>query len=248
MDITYIYHSGFAIEGEGYTLIIDYYRDTELAHPTSEGWTNYVQEVLLHKPGKLYVLSSHFHPDHFNPEILEWKKQRPDIVYILSKDILRHRRASRYATDNWLSKGDEYTDSLLHVKAYGSTDTGVSFYIEIEGMRLFHAGDLNNWHWMDESTPEEWHKAENWYLRELADIKKEVDKVDVAFFPIDARLGKEYMRGATQFVENIQTKLFVPMHFTFSSAEQADCFAPIAQAHRCLFFPIHAEGDSIILE
>ncbi len=28
MKLVYIYHSGFALEGEGFTVIIDYYRDS----------------------------------------------------------------------------------------------------------------------------------------------------------------------------------------------------------------------------
>ena len=29
MELVYIYHSGFALLGDGYTVIMDYYRDTE---------------------------------------------------------------------------------------------------------------------------------------------------------------------------------------------------------------------------
>lgn len=245
MKITYIYHSGFAIEGDGFTILIDYYKDTDT--PSPEGWTNYVHDVLLKKPGRFYILASHFHPDHFNPEILTWKEERPDIIYILSKDILRHRRAPREATEHWLVKGDEYKDNLLYIKAYGSTDVGISFYFEIEGKRLFHAGDLNNWHWMDESTPAEWHAAEMAFLKERNDISREESEVDVAFFPVDARLGKAYMRGPEQFVQKIKTGLFIPMHFTFTSAEQANAFRPVAEKYGCRFFEIHHPGDFVLV-
>lgn len=30
--------------------------------------------------------------------------------------------------------------------AAGSTDSGVSWIVETEGKRIFHAGDLNNWY------------------------------------------------------------------------------------------------------
>lgn len=243
MKITYIYHSGFAIEGQGYSLLIDYYKDTN--YPSSNSWHNYVKDVLLKKPGRLYILSSHFHPDHFEPEILTWKEERPDIVYILSKDILKHRRAPKEATDHWLVKGDEYKDDILFVKAFGSTDVGISFYLEVDGKRLFHAGDLNNWHWMDESTPAEAHAAEMSFLKERNDIFKEYSEIDVVFFPVDARLGKEYMRGPEQFIQKIKTGLFIPMHFTFTSAAQANAFAPIARKYGCRFFEIHHPGDSI---
>jgi L-ascorbate metabolism protein UlaG (beta-lactamase superfamily) len=83
MKLDYIYHSGFAIEADGVTVIIDYYKDS------SEEVFNkgIVHDYLLEKPGVLYVLCSHFHPDHFNREVLSWKKLRPDIRYIFSKDI-----------------------------------------------------------------------------------------------------------------------------------------------------------------
>ena len=141
MKLDYIYHSGFAIEADGVTVIIDYYKDS------SEEVFNkgIVHDYLLEKPGVLYVLCSHFHPDHFNREVLSWKKLRPDIRYIFSKDILKHRRAS--AEDaTYINKGDTYEDEHIRIQAFGSTDVGISFLINLQGRRLFHAGDLNNWH------------------------------------------------------------------------------------------------------
>ena len=53
-----------------------------------------------------------FHPDHFNKEVLQWREQRPDIIYIFSKDILRHRRAQKEDAV-WLKKGEEYKDETF---------------------------------------------------------------------------------------------------------------------------------------
>ena len=51
MKLDYIYHSGFAIEADGVTVIIDYYKDS------SEEVFNkgIVHDYLLEKPGVLYV-------------------------------------------------------------------------------------------------------------------------------------------------------------------------------------------------
>ena len=150
MKLDYIYHSGFAIEADGITVIIDYYKDSSEEAPDR----GIVHDHLLKKPGTLYVLSSHFHPDHFNRDILSWKEQWPDIRYIFSKDILKHRRAT--AEDAvYINKGDVYEDENIRIEAFGSTDVGISFLIDLQGVRLFHAGDLNNWHWSEESTPQE---------------------------------------------------------------------------------------------
>ena len=70
MRLIYIYHSGFIIESKEFAILIDYYRDTP---------EFYVHRHFLKRPGRLYILSSHAHPDHFNPEILSWKPERPDI-------------------------------------------------------------------------------------------------------------------------------------------------------------------------
>lgn len=88
MILQYIYHSGFIIKGVDFALLTDYYMDTP---------QRYVHEHFLQYPGKLYILSTHAHPDHFNPHILEWQRERPDILYILSDDIrskISHNMAS----------------------------------------------------------------------------------------------------------------------------------------------------------
>ena len=139
MKLDYIYHSGFAIEADGVTVIIDYYKDSS----ETEYNKGIVHDYLLGRPGELYVLSSHFHPDHFNREVLLWKAERPDIHYIFSKDILKHRRATREDA-TYINKGDVYEDPNIRIEAFGSTDVGISFLIDLQGIRLFHAGDLNN--------------------------------------------------------------------------------------------------------
>ena len=160
MTLTYIFHSGFVLETEQSILVFDYWMD-----PSG------VMDGVLLSEKPLYVFSSHFHEDHFTKEIFEWKKQREGITYILSKDIYKHRRASKEDADVWLAKGGTWSDDNISVWALGSTDSGVSWIVEIEDKaaikreqslvcldsaereqarpkvkRIFHAGDLNNWY------------------------------------------------------------------------------------------------------
>lgn len=236
MRLVYIYHSGFAIEADGFSILIDYFKDTG----TIPG-KRYVHDELLKRPGTLYILSSHFHPDHFNPEVLTWKEQKTDIKYIFSKDILKRRRA-KSEDAHYMLKGDIYTDENLTIKTFGSTDVGVSFLIEIQGRLIFHAGDLNNWHWKDESTALESAESEKHYLRELDVLTKTTDHLDLAMFPVDPRLGTDFMRGAQQFLERIHTKMFVPMHFWERPAEVM-AFAPYAEFHRCRYAVMSIPGE-----
>ena len=135
MTLTYIFHSGFVLETEKSILIFDYWLDLNGVVPT-----------FLKKDKPVYVFSSHFHEDHFNKAIFEWRKQHENITYILSKDVYKHRRANKEDADVWLAKGGTWSDGTISVCALGSTDSGVSWLVETEGKRIFHAGDLNNWH------------------------------------------------------------------------------------------------------
>ncbi len=237
MQVVYLNHSGFALLGNQVTLIIDYYQGLSGAVHTS------LYKELFERPGSFYVLSTHFHQDHFNPEILSWKKQREDIIYIFSRDILKRKRAK--ATDAiYLNKGDRYTDELVDIQAFGSTDVGGSFYIQTEGKRIFHAGDLNNWHWKDESTEKEAAHAEKAFLQELKLLGKATDHFDLAMFPVDPRLGTDFARGAEQFVEQFKVATFVPMHFWDKSVE-ADSFRAFAESHKVRYALMSMTGERI---
>jgi L-ascorbate metabolism protein UlaG (beta-lactamase superfamily) len=242
MRLIYIYHSGFALEAEGVTVIIDYYKDSsEQVHNRGV-----VHDRLLQNPGKLYVLATHFHPDHFNREVLSWREQRPDIRYIFSKDILKQHRADA-ADAVYIKKGESYNDDTIQVDAFGSTDVGSSFLINLQGWSIFHAGDLNNWHWSEESTEEEMHKANGDFLVELTFIGGKLrGKMDLAMFPVDRRMGRDYQKGPKQFIDRFKPSIFVPMHFS-EDYDGGNAFGSYVEAAGCRFIPIHHRGESFEL-
>ena len=227
MTLTYIFHSGFVLETEQSILVFDYWMD-----PSS------VMDGMLRSEKPMYVFSSHFHEDHFTKEIFEWKKQKLNITYILSKDIYKHRRANKEDADVWLAKGGTWSDDSISVWALGSTDSGVSWIVEMEDKRIFHAGDLNNWYakFLTDDNPDQERYSfemeetfnpiahEKQFLGELKDIRKVADSFDVVMFPIDGRVGNGYTLGGRQFIERFKVGLFVPMHFTtgFEPSEQRE--------------------------
>ena len=235
MKLTYIYHSGYAIESDDFIIILDFYKDLSGRDIISH---------LLNKPDKhIYILSTHSHYDHFVKDILTWKKQRPDITYIFSKDILDNGLAG-INDAIYMDKLDVFQDNILDIKAYGSTDLGISFLIRGGGTTIFHAGDLNNWHWSEESTEDEIREAENFYLSELAIIAKEVEHIHLAMFPIDPRLGEDYMKGAKQFIDTIPTDIFAPMHFGGAYAK-ANAFGEYAEQKGVKFIRWSDKGENI---
>ena len=248
MTLTYIFHSGFALETEQSILVFDYWLDPNDVIPS-----------VLRSPKSLYVFASHFHEDHFTKEIFEWKDRVAKTTYILSKDILRHRRASKEDADVWLAKSGSWSDGVVSVKALGSTDSGVSWIVETEGKLIFHAGDLNNWYarFLPDAIPgqtiysEEFDEDidpiahEKQYLGELKDIRKVTDHFDIVMFPIDGRIGNGYTLGGRQFIERFKVGLFVPMHFVASGFESAWRFKEFTEEKNVPFWQISREGESI---
>ena len=247
MTLTYILHSGFVLETDSAILVFDYWLDPSRVMP-----------LVLKKQKPLYVLSSHFHEDHFTKEIFEWRNLRQDITYILSKDILRRRRANKEDADVWLAKGGTWGDERIAVWALGSTDSGVSWIVETEGRRIFHAGDLNNWYakFLPDAVPgQEMYSFEmeevfdpiaheKQYLGELKDIRKIADGFDVVMFPIDGRIGNGYTLGGRQFIERFKVGLFVPMHFT-TGFESSWRMKEFTDEKNITFWEINREGETI---
>ncbi len=202
MQLTYIFHSGFALETDRCILVFDYWMDPAGVMPR-----------LLQSPKPLYVFSSHFHEDHFNRDIFSWRTRKANVRYILSKDILKHRRAQKEEADAWLGKGATWEDEFLRATATGSNDSGVSWVIEADGKRIFHAGDLNNWY--ARFLTDDYHgglvyspdfgididpaKEEKRFLGELKDLRKFTDRFDVVMFPVDGRIGNGYTRNHAVF-------------------------------------------------
>ncbi len=242
MDIKlhYIYHSGFAIETEQIIIIIDYYKDSSKAK-------GIVYNKLLKSKKKLYVLSTHIHYDHFNPEIFNWKEINPNIIYVLSTDIMESKDCCKKDDAIFLAKGESWSSNDCTIEAFGSTDAGISFAITIDSKKIFHAGDLNNWHWKDESSDAYIKEAEQFYLSELEFLKEKYKAFDLVMFPVDQRMQTDYDLGAKQFVENIKVHYFAPMHFD-EHYNEANAFDLVAQKNNANFIKITQPGEEFKLK
>lgn len=214
MKITYIHHSSFCVELENSILLFDYFKGELPKFDTNK---------------KLYVFASHFHEDHFDKCIFDIQNVHPDVTYILSKDIKRHRSKYIKAAKNSviLNFNENISIDDMKIKTLESSDIGVAFLIEIEGKVIYHAGDLNWWHWEGENSDEENKYAENKF-KDGIDKIKDLD-IDLAFVPLDPRQGDFYYLGFNYFMENTNTKVAFPMHMwgdfslckTFKSSEYA---------------------------
>ena len=198
MQITYIHHSGFLVETDSCYYLFDYEKGS-------------LPEMDKMKP--IFVLSSHGHYDHYNPEIFGILKKygMKNISAILSDDIAVPQNEKVLQ----VSPGKEYNMAMGQMlTTFQSTDLGVAFLIEDQGKLIYHAGDLNDWVWEEESDSYNEQMTKDYRKQiELLSEKLNGREIDVAFVVLDPRQEKDYDKGMRYFLEHIMVKEVYPMHY-----------------------------------
>ena len=227
MKITYLDHSGFAVEYKKYVLIFDWYKG-KLPEFDSEK--------------EIYVFSSHSHYDHFDRKIFELENIYPNVRYVLSADITEKPVPSKV----WFVIADkEYRIGNLKVQTLHSTDAGVAFLVYVDDRIIYHAGDLNNWVW--EGEPEEYNcRMSEAFHNEL--LKIAGNHIDVAFMLLDPRQGKDFYLGMDDFMHMVGADIVFPMHFwgDFGVTERFKTL-PCAADYAEKIMEIRCQGESFQL-
>jgi len=202
LKVTYHYNSGFSVRVGGTLMVFDYW-EGENRQLSAVGRLN---PNILSAFEQVYVFISHAHPDHLDPVVYEWRDALPDITYVVSADLPIGKRGRRIAPLEELTLTKD-----IAVKAFDSTDLGVSFLVSAYGMKIFHAGDLNLWHWRQESSLREIEAAEEAFYAACEPIPS--GEIDLCMFPVDPRQGMMYDAGANHFILTKKPRLFIPMHW-----------------------------------
>ncbi|MBP6923824.1 MAG: MBL fold metallo-hydrolase [Veillonella sp.] len=227
MKIEFLSHSGFLIDDGQRCYVFDYYKDP--AH---------IVEKQFKAGRELWFFVSHIHHDHYNPEIKNFDSTKTQ--YIVHKDIpltgVQHLHT--------LEPTEDVTIQNVAIHMYGSTDEGGSFLVDNGKKRIFHAGDLNWWHWLGD-TLENIRFARKLMEKEfipLADLT-----VDIALFPVDARLEEAREWGVLEFLKFVTVKeLLVPMHYFGDAWEPTPYFKAL---HGALPLWIHQnDGEEFLLD
>lgn len=196
MEITYIHHSGFLVETTRFYYLFDYESgDLPALNPE--------------KP--IFVLSSHSHGDHYNPEIFQKLSGMEHLRAILSDDIAPPSGVDTLS----VSPGGTYPlNPGQTLYTFRSTDLGVAFLLEDGEERIYHAGDLHDWFW--EGEPEDWNRQMTAdYRAQMALLAQTLRgrPIDTAFVVLDPRQEDAYDRGLCYFLEHIPAKQVYPMHY-----------------------------------
>ncbi len=201
LTVTYLFHSGFLVAVEDVLLVFDYWRGENSTLPAKAC----VSEKDFQRFRRVYVFVSHSHVDHFDPIIYDWDRAKYHIEYIISDDLPQEVPGRR------MKPGDELTLEDISVRAFDSTDLGVSFFVEVMGRTIFHAGDLNLWHWREESTVREIKQAEDDFYEAVDPIRGL--NIDLCMFPLDPRQGGLFDAGINHFVMSVKPRVVIPMHW-----------------------------------
>lgn len=230
MKVTYLEHSGFYLQTETADFLFDYYKG-HLPVPEKE------------KP--LYVFVSHRHHDHYRKEIFSLREYTEQVTYILSSDV---DVLEKFTGEDIVFTGpnEEISIGECTVHTLRSTDEGVAFLVSCADRKIYHAGDLNWWHW--EGEPQEYNTAmRRAYQSEINKLQGE--KIDVAFVPADPRLGEQYCLGLDCFMKRTDTRYVFPMHFwgnydVFQRLMQEEC----TKEYRDRIVHIERPGQCFILD
>ncbi len=193
--VTFIEHSSFLVETDQAYLLFDY-------------WKGEIPKLSYDK--QLYIFSSHSHQDHYSKEIYRLENTCCEVHYILSSEI-------KEEDDGWkLMKSVTFMDAhenkkiaSCQVETLLSTDLGVAFIIKIDGLSIYHAGDLHWWEWPGEPEIENQAYIEK-YCAEIDRIAGR--KFDLAFVVLDPRQEEAGGRGMDTFLSKVEAQYVFPMH------------------------------------
>ena len=203
MKVTYLKHSGFMVESRNYIYLFDYIGGNI--------------DKAIKSDKKIYVMVSHVHDDHFSKIIFDIATKHNNVTYVLSYDVVKKIKKNAVLSKMVeqlniirVQAHEKYKIDDIVVETLKSTDEGVAFIVSEKDGTIYHAGDLNWWHWEGEP------KSRNRNME--VNFKREIDsmrgrKIDIAFIPLDPRQEDVYYLGMNYFIKNVGANEIYPMHF-----------------------------------
>ena len=183
-------HASFIIQGEGKIIYIDPY--------VLPDKVNYEDQADI-------ILITHDHYDHCNPEAIRSVRKSESTTLIPKSCTLEFRGDARRISEGDVLTGDlaikgidiEVVPAYNIDKPFHPQGTGVGYIIEIEGLRIYHAGDTD-------------------LIPQMNNIS-----VNVALLPI----GGTYTMNESEAAEaalTIAPDVVIPMHYNYSDTTPAD--------------------------
>ncbi|KAI4448068.1 hypothetical protein C823_002587 [Eubacterium plexicaudatum ASF492] len=212
MKVTFLHHSSFLVELEHTILLFDYFAGDRV-----NGFCFTGAIPPLDSEKDFYVFASHKHQDHFDMDNLKLAEQYKNVRFVFSKDckmtrnFLKKHGYPQEITEKITYTAPEKTYEIgtMKVRTLTSTDEGVAFCVQAEGKHIYHAGDLNWWHWEGVGDLING-RMERSFKREMRKIENE--HFDLAFVLLDPRQENDAWKGFGYFMRHIDADHVFPMH------------------------------------
>ena len=203
----YLGNCGYLIKTRNHSLIFDYW--TRGQTPTEPSLSNgYINPSEI-ASDNVTVFVTHEHRDHFDSTIFGWTGQIPKLQYVFGfhPDSLQEDQRQGYAGQPYEYVGPGMTKTIdgMQVMAVRSNDAGVGFVIKVDGLTIYHAGDLAGW------LPDQ-----------KVGFTSQIDSIDAAFGEVDIALvnvtGCHHQdtlalaEGTEYTITKLQPKLVIPTH------------------------------------
>ena len=176
------------------------------------------------------IVNSNKTDDGSNVIVNRIKQGCPNQGQNMTEEHLTEELVQQIFSLHSMAVGGTVESDNLAVTMFGSTDAGGSFLVDTGVHRIFHAGDLNWWHWSGD-TPENIAEAKALKEKEFAPLTGL--SVDIMMFPVDARLEVAREWGALEVLGMMNTKLFIPMHANGPVWVPSDTFRHTYPNQRC---------------
>lgn len=224
--VIYCGHSGWTVLTKNHVLVFDYWEPGTSSAKGLAGGTINPGEL---KDKNVIVFVSHDHSDHYDDVIYGWGSEIKNIQYVYGFK----------AETSWVHESDGYQGPAytfipnneqrelngVKVTTFPSTDSGQGFYVEADGITIYHPGDHAWFADIDE-----------------APFKKEVDFVaslgaspDIAFLPVTgcpSRWEKAFIQeGFLYSIDKLNPAKVFPMHALNREYEMKE-FAELAAGRK----------------
>jgi ankyrin repeat protein/L-ascorbate metabolism protein UlaG (beta-lactamase superfamily) len=195
--VWYLNHAGYAVKTKNHLLVFDYF--SQNPDPAEPGLCNGHINPKELAGENVMVFGTHEHADHFVPAVFEWRQDIPEITYVLG---CRPDSAPKY---EFMGPREVRTVDGVKITTLKSNDPGVGFWVEADGVVIFHAGDHAN-RKRDFSGP---------YKEEIDFLAAKGKQPDIAIMPVSGcGFGDQeaVKLGVYYALETLKPRVFIPAH------------------------------------
>jgi ankyrin repeat protein/L-ascorbate metabolism protein UlaG (beta-lactamase superfamily) len=220
----YLGHCGWALKTKEHFLVFDYWNGAG-APPETPCITNGRIDPSEISDENVYVFVTHEHADHYDPVINEWGRALDNVTYVYGfrPELTQLYRESGYDGPEYEYVGPREYRELgdLTIRTIEANDSGVGFLIEVDGLKLYHAGDHAGW--ADDER--------DGFFAEINYLEPYAEDLDIAFINVTgchAHDPERLLEGNVYALETLGPNVLIPTHAIdreYVYAEAADALA-----------------------